>query len=136
MLMHFPKMSKRLYANTLAHEGSKVPLQPRKTQKIYLPSELNITKLYEMFNETNPNFNISYHCYRSISKTEFNISFGFPRRDTCSTCDTFIAKLSYLQSDLEASSNDSQKVKLMLEEKRIKKDHDLLKRNEVFYSLK
>lgn len=34
----------------------------------------------------------SYESYRHIFNTQFNISFGYPRMDTCSTCDTYLVK--------------------------------------------
>lgn len=31
--------------------------------------------------------------YRIIFISEFNIAFGFPRSDTCSDCDSYVAKV-------------------------------------------
>lgn len=39
----------------------------------------------------------SYETYRHIFNTHFNISFGYPRSDTCSSCDQFLAELKVLQ---------------------------------------
>lgn len=37
--------------------------------------------------------------YRQIFNTKFNLSFGYPRKDTCSACDEFQAKLKSLNSE-------------------------------------
>jgi hypothetical protein len=52
-----------------------------KTSKIYLPEELNITKMFNMFKEADSDVTISYETYRTTFK-KFNISFGYPRSDT------------------------------------------------------
>jgi hypothetical protein len=52
-----------------------------KTSKIYLPEELNITKMFNMFKEANSDVTISYETYRTTFK-KFNISFGYPRCNT------------------------------------------------------
>lgn len=35
--------------------------------------------------------------YRVIFTTIFNMSFGYPRTDTCSTCDSYLAKVRTLE---------------------------------------
>jgi len=108
--------------------------------RIYLPSELNVTKLYNMFKEKNPDIKCSYESYRTIFNSEFNIAFGYPRTDTCSTCDSLVAKISYIQTELQAcnSNTDTQQtVKLQREFKKLTEEHELHKRkSEVFYSRK
>lgn len=70
-----------------------------KSRRLYLPEELNITKLYHMFKEKFPNVKLSYESYRTIFNTEYNISFGYPRTDTCPTCDEHISKRKQFQLD-------------------------------------
>lgn len=66
------------------------------SKKIYLSEELNITKMFEMFKEKYPAVSVSYDTYRNIFNTKFNISFAYPRTDTCSICDEFKAKIKTL----------------------------------------
>ncbi|XP_074035892.1 uncharacterized protein [Leptinotarsa decemlineata] len=67
------------------------------SKKLYLPEELNITKMFNMFKLVHPTEKISYETYRNIFNTKFNISFGYPRSDTCSTCDRFTAEVNRLR---------------------------------------
>ncbi|KAJ8940122.1 hypothetical protein NQ318_009836 [Aromia moschata] len=57
--------------------------------KLYLPEELNIKKMFNMYCEKFPNLYASYETYRTIFSTEFNIAFGYPRSGTCSQCDEY-----------------------------------------------
>lgn len=53
-----------------------------------LPSgKPNVKKLLSMFLEKYPEIEISYETFREHFATNFNIGFGYPRTDTCSTCD-------------------------------------------------
>ncbi|CAH1643163.1 unnamed protein product [Spodoptera littoralis] len=51
------------------------------TQRKYLPSELNIKKLYKMFIEKNPNSPVKQSYFRAIFNEDFNLGFGSPRTD-------------------------------------------------------
>ncbi|CAG9837208.1 unnamed protein product [Diabrotica balteata] len=50
-----------------------------------------------MYIEKYPNLKVSYKTYRTIFSTEFNLSFGYPRKDTCSTYDEFQVKINNLE---------------------------------------
>lgn len=78
------------------------------SKKLYLPEELNITKLHSMYLEKNPSLPVSYETYRYIFSHKYNISFGYPRTDTCSTCDAFTAEIRVLELKLSDSSVDKQ----------------------------
>ncbi|GFS22165.1 vitamin B12-dependent ribonucleotide reductase [Elysia marginata] len=52
----------------------------RKTRKVYLPEDLNISKMHSMFMEKHPNVKCSYDSYRGTFNNKFNISFGYPRK--------------------------------------------------------
>lgn len=70
------------------------------SRKLYLPEQLTVKKMYNMFsidkqNEKYP----SYESYRHIFNTQFNIAFGYPRMDMCSTCDAYIAKAEVLEEE-------------------------------------
>lgn len=70
-----------------------------KSQKKYLGSHLNISKMYELFFEECKENQIPEEeipkkwLYADIFNTEFNLSFKEPNNDTCDACDEFIIKL-------------------------------------------
>ena len=53
----------------------------------------------------------SLHFYYDIFVTEFNIFFGYPRSDTCNTCDSIMTKME----DTNATSEEVEKWKQELE---------------------
>lgn len=46
---------------------------------------------------------ITEHYYRDIFVTEFNLHFGLPRSDTCSSCDSFKVRVDAAKTDDEKS---------------------------------
>lgn len=103
---HHKKLKEDIHAIVYDHINSfKARLSHysmRDTQKKYLPEELNITKMFNMFKEKNSGVQVSYDSYKLIFNTKFNLSFGYPRTDTCSTCDEFNAKLRCLHAEKDA----------------------------------
>lgn len=98
--------------------------------RLYLSPDLSIAKMYQMFlakhdpayvahlekkrealirheeacsSEIKPI--VSEHYYHDVFVSEFNLRFGYPRSDTCGTCDS-------LRIRIEASDNDEEKAKL------------------------
>lgn len=71
------------------------------SQKLYLPEELNVSKMYDMFKsqEEYKELKVSYDSYRKIFNSNFNISFKYPRVDSCSACDAFKATVSILKTE-------------------------------------
>lgn len=65
------------------------------SKKLYLSEELNVSKMFDMFKQKYPGDQISYETYRISFNTKFNISFGYPRTDTC---DKYTAKVKKLGS--------------------------------------
>ena len=57
------------------------------TRKLYLAEDLNVQKMFELYCERYPDDKVSRESYRKIFTEKFNIGFGYPRKDTCSTCD-------------------------------------------------
>ncbi|KAG5882599.1 hypothetical protein JTB14_026102 [Gonioctena quinquepunctata] len=51
----------------------------KKTNKLYLPEEINVTKMYNLYKENYSRKPVSYETYRTIFTTKFNITFGSPR---------------------------------------------------------
>ncbi|KAH9641530.1 hypothetical protein HF086_011422 [Spodoptera exigua] len=80
------------------------------TQRKYLPSELNIKKLYKMFIEKNPNSPVKQSYFRAIFNEDFNLGFGSPRTDVCSRCIEF-------QEKIKAEKDVSKKNQLIIEQR-------------------
>lgn len=64
-------------------------------KKQYLDAQLNISKMYEMFQTDHPELRdkVKYSFYYSYFKENFNLSFGRPQVDVCSQCENFKSKL-------------------------------------------
>lgn len=93
-----PEIKEKLYNHINSFKGRLSHYSLKDSRKIYLPEELNIKKMYEMFTGENNNEKlVSYESYRHIFNTHFNIAFGYPRMDICSTCDAYLAKVKVLQ---------------------------------------
>lgn len=88
-----------------------------------------------MYNTIHPN--VSYQFYRTVFNSDFNIAFGYPRSDTCSTCDEFIANIKHVDENL-TTEKDKSKIETLLEEKhKLTLDNSLHKRKaSVFYDRK
>ncbi|XP_039278564.1 uncharacterized protein LOC120350175 [Nilaparvata lugens] len=52
----------------------------------YLPSDLNVKKLWRIYSSKNKNLAVKLSFFRKIFNTQYNIGFGTPRTDVCSTC--------------------------------------------------
>lgn len=59
-----------------------------KSQRLYLPSELNISKMWKMYNKaTEERLQVNYIYFNRIFCNNFNIGFGSPAVDVCSYCE-------------------------------------------------
>lgn len=56
------------------------------TTRLYLPCNLNFTKLYRLFYERNPDPLIRLCYFRNYINRNYNLAFGTPLTDACSTC--------------------------------------------------
>ena len=90
------------------------------SKRLYLPAELNVTKMHRLFLEKFSNTKCSLSSYRKAFLTKFNLSFGHPRKDTCSTCDEMCAKMKYLKAALAKDNNDDES---LTELERLKSEH-------------
>jgi len=89
--------TKRLiYDHIKRFKGRQSHYSLKDSKKMYLPEDLNVKKMFTMFKQLHPTVVVSYETYRCILNSEFNISFGYPRTDTCTTCDEFLAQLKTL----------------------------------------
>lgn len=79
------------------------------TARKYLPDGLSIARMYRFYlekyepeNEGSPR--VKEWLYRKIFNEEFNISFGYPRSDTCEKCDQLKMAADNAQSSDERST--------------------------------
>ncbi|XP_065671577.1 uncharacterized protein LOC136089483 [Hydra vulgaris] len=74
-----------------------------------------------MFNDIYPDLQVSYKTYRKIFNSDFNISFGYPRTDTCLKCDEI--KISIEKASKDLSNNpDSEQLKQALQKLQLERD--------------
>ena len=60
--------------------------------KKFLPAELNVKKMYRMYKEWCKTKKLqpeTYDVYYKVFKRDFNLSFQKPKKDQCSTCESF-----------------------------------------------
>lgn len=96
-----------------------------KTNRLYLPSELNISKLCKMFNESITNeLQVKESYFRQVFSTNFNIGFSAPSVDECSTCLELQQRMNIEKDETEKSELT---FKLMLHKKQAKCFFDHLK---------
>ena len=75
-----------------------------------------------------------YESYRLIFNNDFNIGFGYPRTDTCSACDQFLAKIEIATKTLESGPTNEV---LIRDLKQLKFQKDLHQRKaDTFYRRK
>lgn len=76
--------------------------------KKYLSPLLSISKMHKLFLEqcaldnVAQTFYVKECTYRNVFVSDFNLSFGFPKSDTCSTCDAGKSSEEHIQSYHEA----------------------------------
>lgn len=72
----------------------------------YLPSDLSVKKMYELFKKQNHD-QISYALYYSVFVYDFNLGFGHPAVDACSACMKFRMQLKDPSLSDEEKQNTS-----------------------------
>lgn len=82
----------------------------KSSKRVYLSPDLNIRKLWSMYQKEHErdNLQVTKYYFRKIFRTRFNIGFGSPATDQCSTC------LS-LNERIKRCNNDVKKVTLRTE---------------------
>ncbi|KAL0879787.1 hypothetical protein ABMA27_003498 [Loxostege sticticalis] len=81
------------------------------TNRIYLPSGLNIRKMWRMYNqERDEELKVKQSFFRKIVNTSYNFGFGSPRTDVCST------RIS-LQERLKTEKDPSKRNELIVEKR-------------------
>lgn len=83
-----------------------------KSVRQYLPAELNISKLHKMYNQKSDADNqVKFSYFHHVFTTYFNVGFGSPKTDACSTCIEFNEKIQ--------AEDDADKKKRLQTEKAI-----------------
>lgn len=87
-----------------------------------------------MFKNMHPNVKVGQESWRQVFINEFNISFGYPRSDTCSTCDEHQANLAAMDQELKVNPDD---VDLLRKRQAAELEHTVhLNRADAFYKRK
>lgn len=77
--------------------------------RLYLPAELSINKLYQMYDEkAEAHLKVKRSYFRMVFNTNFNLGFGSPRTDVCSVC------LQYTEK-IKAASDENTKKDMMFQ---------------------
>lgn len=72
----------------------------KSSSRVYISSELNIKKLWRIYNaEAQDLLKVKESYFRHIFCTEFNIGFGTPSTDACSTCINVQEKIKHSNCD-------------------------------------
>lgn len=96
-----------------------------KSEKEYLSSDLNVTKLFEAFKIKYPDSEIKIKFYRKVFLTDFKkLSFHRPRVDTCKTCDL----LSCKSKSLNTREVQEAKKKLEIHHRKAENAYNLMKK--------
>lgn len=93
------------------------------TKRLYLPAGLNIRKMWRIYNDSrDAELKVKQSFFRSIFNRYYNIGFGTPRTDVCSTCIS-------LQEQLKVEKDVTKRNELMIQ----KRIHGL--KYKAFYSI-
>lgn len=102
-----------------------------KSLRQYLPCELNVKKMWRMWKLEREKANsrtCSFSKYHHVFSTKFNLGFGSPRVDICSTCVNFQNKIA-AQVDIVENSNmlklhrlRAKKFRMLMEQSRLQRD--------------
>jgi hypothetical protein len=97
----------------------------RQVNRQYLSSELSIKVLWEKYEQIcEPQNRVKYEFFRSVFVTDYNIGFGSPAKDCCSTCLSLKEEIK-ITRDPEKKSN--LKVDLALHKRKAKAFFDELR---------
>lgn len=83
---------KNIKANINSYPAYESHYSRERTAKKYLGSDLNISKMYNLYNEECEKKRLrpaKLWLYRKIFNEDFNLSFHLPDNDTCDLCDHF-----------------------------------------------
>lgn len=91
----------------------------------YLPYELNIKKMHEMFvQRDNENIAVKYSLYKAVFHYSFNLAFGRPATDVCGTC--MQHKLKLKDKDMSDEERTINAASFLLHRRRARAFYDRL----------
>ena len=93
----------------------------------YLPSDLNIKRMHQLFLEQNNEavaLTVGYHYYYGVFMHYFNLAFGYPATDTCSTCQSF--KLAMKNINISDAEKQTKVALYILHRRKARKFYSLL----------
>ncbi|XP_065645591.1 uncharacterized protein LOC136076054 [Hydra vulgaris] len=93
----------------------------------YLPSDLNVKRMYELFLDKNNAYTVAtvgYHYYYGVFMNHFNLAFGYPATDTCSTCQTY--KLAMKNQNITDNQKKLKTALFILHRRKARKFYSLL----------
>lgn len=89
----------------------------------YLPSDLSVKKMHDLFKQQNHDA-VSYSLYYSVFRYSFNLAFGHPATDACSTCAKF--HLTVKNPSLPEEEKRTASASFILHRRRARVFYDLL----------
>ena len=129
--------TKKIKEHISSIKGQRSHYSVNRSNRVYLPPELNITKLHGMFLEKHPDHPVSLAAYRSVFNNSFNISFGYPRSDTCSTCDEYKSSKADLDNRLLNVHGGDERAEILEKIRKLDTENDEHKRSaDIFYQRK
>ncbi|KAJ8875299.1 hypothetical protein PR048_023194 [Dryococelus australis] len=109
------------------------------SKQLYLSENFNLKKMHQLYTEKYTNNKVSYETHRDLFNTKHNISFGYPRKYTCSTCDSYKIKWEkLLVGNEDVLAVDPCKAhEITRDLKKMETEHELhLRKAQAFYSSK
>ncbi|KAF4103581.1 hypothetical protein G5714_016464 [Onychostoma macrolepis] len=91
----------------------------------YLPSDLNVHKMHELFEAQN-HAQTSYSLYYSVFSKDFNLGFGHPATDACSDCAN--CKIRITDPSLTETEKRMESASFILHRRRVCMFYDLFGR--------
>lgn len=96
-----------------------------KSKRLYLPSSLNINRLFKLFNSTVDNdYKVKKTFFTKIFETKFNLGFGTPACDSCSYC---YRTKTEIQNCLDMAEKQTLITNRIIHKRRAKAFHSLMK---------
>ncbi len=89
----------------------------------YLPSDLSVKRMHELFDQQNHDL-VSYSLYYTVFRQHFNLGFGHPATDACSSCTRF--QLRVKDPSLTEEEKCSESASYILHRRRARVFYDLL----------
>ncbi|RZF38967.1 hypothetical protein LSTR_LSTR003710 [Laodelphax striatellus] len=133
---HSEEVLNLMKAHIDSFNGRGAHYSTKDTSKKYLPEDLSIKKMHKLFKEKY-DMKVSYESYQSVFNNNFNISFGYPRTDTCSFCDENNIKLECMRMELKEIKDCEQKAEAETRIREMEIQLKLhLKKAEKFYQIK